>query len=399
MIDWLAIKKAAALPMMSPAAIGSAGRPYTTLDYNPDMTAATLGTLGSQNGKSVPKRPYTASWNPVANAGANYVRRDGRPGSAHVVKLPGGGFTHYAWSQPTGGGRFATSLRRGYIRPLLYGRQAAAREQQETADAYEARWRRLFELAPDQRARDNLERRRRMGQIPPVVLRGSYDGKAGQVDLDDFWFGNPDEVIQATVEPGQGRSVSYPDGRRIYLGPSDLDALRLWREEWAHQAALTPKPKGRRSVLDRVLGGDDYQKLVDAGQKAFGAYELDPAELTRMVLLQKAAAARTGAPRFTNVKEWSDFIRNPEHPVQNGMPQPGADMMDNPYIPGTTRFDYSTEGRQVLDILDKLQYGMENASDPKMKEAYREQYIQLYNALQDAIDMAAVTRANGTMTA
>lgn len=389
----LAYKEAGAadrLPPIKPLAPGlrTAGR--LPIDYYPSLVTNSSEPTPADRRRPVTS-PFTYQNNPISSAGrANYVRPDGTAGYAHMRSDAKGNLVPYAWSRPLSGNptEFTTTMRRGDIRPMLYGASAKERERQETADAYAARWSRLMALAPDQKARADLEARRRMGQIPPIIMRGAFNnGRDGAV-LEDSWFGDPNEPIQATVVPGGGRSEAYPQTRNLFIGGYGLDALRHWREEWAHQASFTPKRK-RTSVVDGILGGDDYTAAKNKGLKPIGSYELNPVELTRMVLLQKAAAARLGYDRFRTVDEWKKFTGAPVYKPAEGVAMPAEGAMDNPFAPGGNgQFDISTDGRQVLNILNRLEKGKESAPDEQSKAWYTERYNQLHDALQDAIDMA-----------
>lgn len=389
MIDWKSIKKAADLPSIIPEGTMGGAKTPGVLAFYPNRIAKPKDTLPGVDFRQPAPRPFTPAANPVANMGSTQMTNGGR-GFSHFFNMPDGRQVPYAFSyaDPSNPGRFFTTMSKGYIRPMLYGGEASAREQQETQDAYAARWKRLFEMAPNDAARRNLETRRQAGQIPPIIMKGAMRGAPyDSLKLQDLWFGDPNETVQATVQPGEGRSMSFPAPRNIFLGTGDRDAPAAWREEWAHQASLTPSK--RRSVVDGIFGGDDYLNAYKNGMKPQGAYELDPAELTRMVLLQKAAAARLGYPRFRNPDEWEKFSRRQTLPV-NDVPRPEPNRMDNPYVGSSDRLDPSTSAGNLMKVYDRLKTLKDDKTLPEnARDKYIQQYNQLREALQDAIDMAS----------
>ena len=360
MIDWKAIKNAADLPTME-VRPGAVPKPRQDGFY-PGYVF--YGKTGMPSDSSNIRSDYSWMNNPL-----------------------GRGFT-----MPGYNGTWFHNVRKGDVRPMLYNNPE--RERQETAEAYENRWRRLFAVAKDDRTRRELDRRRAAGQIPPIVLGNA--SPVGVYRLDDRWFSSPDERIQMTVSPYNGRSTSNVDNNQVFIGDGPADANRNYREELAHM--LTQTPSMNKSVGRWLKGGDEGQRMALNG--SMGSYELNPGELTRMMLLQKAAAARLGLPRFRNVREWAGFVRNGgQHPA-DGVTPPSPNTMDNPYAPGSNyEFDYSTQGRDLVNTLRSLELRMGRESDPDVRKALSEEYRRIIESIQDAIDMASIRKGDGTMRA
>ena len=400
MIDWKSIKKAAdpvwpGFRKIQPETMRDPRSEQRMFQFYADRIAPPI-----ENSNPIPRtrsyNPFNALWNPVANMGYNRARKND-PGIWHMLpyeKNP----VPFGVSYQLPDGKFTTTVQRRYIRPMLYGWNNREREQRETQAAYEARWKRLFDLAPDEASRQNLEARRAAGQIPPIIPRGVYGYKEGDgpVWLMDGYFGHPYEAIQATFDPGGGRSASYTFGRRLYAGGADNVITGNSREEFMHQAALTPK--GRGTLVDGLLGGDDYNNALNKGQNPVGAYELDPAEMMRMVGLQKAAAARLNLPPMKDPNDWIKFVQLQNYMTAKGITPFRKDSLDYPFDQNNpNRLDASTRGDSIIKLildLQRLQGEAKAKGDTNGYNLRTRQLQQLWDVMQDAIDMASYGQRN-----
>lgn len=358
MTDWKSIKKAAdTLPSISVSPMELAnprkrrGRPMSH-GYYPGLV--------DYNGTTPPSSAVPSMWNPHVNVTGPYGR-----------SMP----------DPRHPGAFLTTFPRADIRTMLYGDAGKANADEQ--EAIRNRWNRLYMLARTDADRRNLDARRKAGYIPPIVMRNATNGKP--MNLSDMDFIRPGEYAQATVVPlgpvkgslYSGRS--WPFQGKLFMSAGDYELPTLYREELAHLA--TPTYNG----AENVLKGSGY-----------GSYELDPAEMTRLVLLQKAAASRLGLPKFRTVKEWEDFNRRGDWRPQEGVDAPVPGRPDYPYNPYRQgELDPSTYSATLLDTLQDLRDKANTETDEDKRSQYVEEYNRLHNSIQDAIDMAKAGQTSG----
>lgn len=275
------------------------------------------------------------------------------------------------------------------IRPLLYGEGNEEREREETAEAMNNRWARLYQ-ATHPAYRPVLDAYRKAGYIPPIMMGN--------------WGYNFPESLDSTAKvsmiPGRGRSWAHPFSSRAFIG----DGTATWRPTTAHELAHLASPtyfdqRGNPTVVKGVLGDDAGEEAWGEGRP--GSYELNPGEMTRLILLQKAAAARLGLPRFRTFDEWREFNGEPLKENLSGRPV-REDELSNPYDPSSVNSLFSGGKRDFLSAyenyseslggtLDMLEKTMRDTTKPleERRRAFR-QFQQIRAAIQDAIDMAAV---------
>ena len=369
MIDWKSIKKAAdGYPMVTVSPL-SAKMPKPMTDAFQPSLVTYEGNKRPKDSSNLAKSSFSASRNTFGPFGKSY---------------PGG--TSYP-------GTYFTTLRRDRIRGMLYGNDAKAKADEDWAVAN--RWRVLMSQAKTEADRRNLETRRAAGQIPPILMRNAYKGD--EVVLDDRSFQRPGEYVQGTFIPGGRRSMAQPwENRFVVAAPEDWDMTRQGREEPAH--LITPTIADKQTVMAAVPGGESGSKAYKNG--LVGSYELEPAEMTRMALLAKAAASRLGYGSIRSVKDLETFLRQPSWKAWNGSTEPVPNRPDYPYDPRYPgQLDVSTQSKSLLNVIDTLRWHLRNETDPRKLELYQQEYNRLQMALEDAVNMAYNNRNNGTMQA
>lgn len=365
MIDWKSIKKAAELPYATVDPFNDAPVRNMSPTFNADLFAPKWDKKTPPSADKLRKSPVGPWNNPFSGVGQS-VKGTGPMEGVYVQNVP-----------------------RESIRPLLYNNPA--REQAETQRAYLYRWKRLWDMTDDA-GRQELLRRYHAGQIPPVIMRGVFDSSK-PLRIEDKWFQRPGEYVQATVAPSTGGSASNPYMGQIFIGSPNWDLWRAYREEFAHDASYTPMPKDMESFIQGVGGGRGYRDFNGPS-----AYEIKPSEMTRMALLAKAAAARLNLPPIRTVEDLYHFAKLRDKSPRNNASMPSPGTADNPYAGGIPSggWDASTDPANLLKVLDTMRWGMNHGNN---REYWTEKYNMLYNALQDAIDMASVRRDDGTLQA
>ena len=330
-----------------------------------------------------------------------------------------------------GNGAYGIKVDPTKIRGVLYGKGNEQRMEEERRRAYANRWARLYQMAGSSADRKALDMYRAKGYIPPIVLGNPrvpvnsllniYRPHRQLIDAPV----SPNEPAWVTLAPGRGRSWASPQKNQAFIGRPIADGLALQRlkKEYlkaaAHELAHLDTPtaggegfmggydNGGDSVVSDIKGGDEGDK---AGRRFEpGSYELDPSELTRLIYLQKAAAARLGQPAFTTYNQWRERFGRETDPVMKNESRIPLETysLDNPLgemwstAPGEERGKMDLTANYSATLNNTIRTLEKRVADTKLSQEERDraamQLEQIKRAIQDAIDMAATGKQNSNM--